>query len=459
MTAEPVPAPAYPPQSSYAFAPGVTCVTTPAGAVLLNPPRTEKLSGLPTEQLAVLKTLNLGPATLAQLSSSADPATVGALIDRLLADGWLAVDVCDHDGERYRVEPFDRPVSSVAPRQPGQWVLSRFAVVHRDRDGFVVEHPLGWCDVRIGDARLLPLLDGEAAAEVPEALAARFVADLSRGGFLVAAGETEPDLATAGWSTPDLWFHRRSTLGSRTVSWERFGPTKWAKDRFPQPPARRETYPGDPVRLTTPDLATARAADPPLTAVLEDRVSTREFDDAAPITADQLAELLYRAARTRGSHTVGPGEELLSRPYPSAGGVYELEVYPVVRHVAGLAAGMYHYDSFDHVLRPVADGESKAVQQLLKPASATLAGGAQPQVLLVVAARAGRLLWTYEQIGYALLLKDVGVLMQTLYLVGTAMGIGVCAQGYADTASFAAATGSAELAESAVGSVVVGSAR
>ena len=45
----------------------------------------------------------------------------------------------------------------------------------------------------------------------------------------------------------------------------------------------------------------------------------------------------------------------------TAGGVYELELYPVVRNVAGVPPGMYHYDSFDHVLRPVAAGDSPAI--------------------------------------------------------------------------------------------------
>lgn len=183
--------------------------------------------------------------------------------------------------------------------------------------------------------------------------------------------------------------------------------------------------------LPRPDLAARRSDDAPLTAVVEDRVSTRTFDDTRPLTADQLGELLYRTARTRRTETVGPGEQLLSRPYPSAGGVYELELYPVVRTVVGVEPGMYHYDSFDHVLRPVAAADSPAVARLIKPAAATLVGGAEPQVLLVIAARPGRILWTYEQIGYALILKDVGALMQTLYLAGTAMGIGVCAQGSA----------------------------
>lgn len=127
--------------------------------------------------------------------------------------------------------------------------------------------------------------------------------------------------------------------------------------------------------------------------------------------------------------------------------------------MVGVEPGMYHYDSFDHVLRPVAAADSPAVARLIKPAAATLVGGAEPQVLLVIAARPGRILWTYEQIGYALILKDVGALMQTLYLAGTAMGIGVCAQGFGDTAAFTAATGVDERQECSVGSVVVGSRR
>ncbi|HTM83645.1 MAG TPA: SagB family peptide dehydrogenase, partial [Mycobacterium sp.] len=177
-----------------------------------------------------------------------------------------------------------------------------------------------------------------------------------------------------------------------------------------------------------------------------------------PITAEQLAELLFRTARTRRTQPVGDGEELLSRPYPSAGSIYELELYPVVRNVAGLAPGMYHYDSFDHLLRPVAAADSPAVSQLVKPASATLTAGAEPQVLVVIAARCGRIMWSYEQIGYAAILKDVGVLMQTIYLAATAMGLGACAQGFGDTAAFVAAAGVDERQECSVGSIVVGAA-
>lgn len=443
----------------FAFHSGITCLITPAGAMLLNPPRSEKLTRLTPGQLQALKALNLGPATLAEMSTPTGDSGVGALMDQLATSGWLAVTVRDDMKDFYSILPFGRPEPRPAPVAPRSVALSKFAVVHRDSDGFVLEHPLTWCDVRIHDSRLLALLDGPAAdySGLPTAIASRFIEDLHWCGMLVPVGDEDASFDALSWSAPDLWFHRRSTLGQRTVTWEHFGPTKWAKGRFPQPPARRTNYSGEPIALLAPDLAAKRMQDPTLTAVLEDRVSTRTFDDARPITIEQLAELLYRTARTRRTQPVGDGEELVSRPYPSGGSLYELELYPVVRNVAGLAPGMYHYDSFDHVLRPVAAADSKAVSQLLKPAAATLTGGAEPQVLVVMAARAGRIMWTYEQIAYAAILKDVGVLMQTIYLAATAMGLGACAQGFGDAAAFVAATGVDELHECSVGSMIVGS--
>jgi SagB-type dehydrogenase family enzyme len=451
---------AYPDQTTFAFRSGVTCVTTPTRAVLLNPPRSEKLAGLTADQLQALKKLNLGPATLLELSTPAHRNDdVVALIDRLIVGGWLAVAIREGDKDLYSILPFGQPAPRSAPLSSQPAALSKFAVLHRDSEGFVVEHPLSWCDLRIHDSRLLALLDGPAAdgSHLPPAVAAQFIDDLHWCGFLVPVGSEGTRFEALSWSAPDLWFHRRSTLGDRTVTWEHFGPTKWAKGQFQQPPARRTNYPGESIALPLPDLETKRAQDPTLTTVLEDRVSTRTFDDTHPITVEQLSELLYRTARTRRTQPATEGEELVSRPYPSGGGVYELELYPVVRNVAGLEPGMYQYDSFDHALRPMAAVDSPAVSQLIKPASATLTGGAEPQMLIIMAARVGRIMWTYEQISYATILKDVGVLMQTIYLAATAMGLGACAQGFSDTAAFVAATGADELQECGVGSIIVGS--
>lgn len=450
----------YPHRTRFALRLGATCASTPDGAVLLDPPHREKLVGLTAGQLQALNALSEGPATVAEICPPGHRSDINTLMRRLHAGGWLTIIVRDGEKDCYSILPFTQPSSPPAPpltTRPA--MLSKFAVLHRDSGGLVLEHPLGWCDVRIHDGGLLALLNGttENGVETRSTVESRFLMDLHRCGFVVPDGDEDRTFDALSWSAPDLWFHRRSTLGKRSVTWEHFGPTKWANGRFPQPPARRQLYPGAPIPLHVPDLSARRKHDPTLTAVLEDRVSTRAFDDTRPVSVEQLAELLYRTARTRNTHRVSEGDELVSRPYPSAGSVYELELYPVVRNVAGLKPGMYHYDSFDHALFPVASADSPAVSQLIGVASATLAAAAEPQVLLVMAARCGRMMWTYEQVAYTAILKDVGVLMQTIYLAATAMGLGACAQGFGDTAAFVAATGVDEMQECSVGSIVIGS--
>ena len=65
---------------------------------------------------------------------------------------------------------------------------------------------------------------------------------------------------------------------------------------------------------------------------------------------------------------------------------------------------------------------------------------AVPQILITIAARFGRISWKYSSIAYALILKDVGVLTQTLYLMTTEMGLGGCAIGISNIDLFAKLT-------------------
>ena len=77
-------------------------------------------------------------------------------------------------------------------------------------------------------------------------------------------------------------------------------------------------------------------------------------------------------------------------------------------------------------------------------------------MLLVVTSRFARISWKYESIAYALTLKHVGLLVQTIYLVATAMGLGACALGSGDAAEAARAFGLDWLMESSVGEFALG---
>jgi len=60
---------------------------------------------------------------------------------------------------------------------------------------------------------------------------------------------------------------------------------------------------------------------------------------------------------------------------------------------------------------------------------------------ITIAARFGRISWKYSSIAYSLILKDVGVLIQTLYLMATDLGLSGCAIGIVNIDLFAKMTG------------------
>ena len=79
------------------------------------------------------------------------------------------------------------------------------------------------------------------------------------------------------------------------------------------------------------------------------------------------------------------------------------------------------------------------------------------QVLLILAARVPRISWKYASIAYALILKHVGVVYQTMYLAATAMGLAPCALGCGDSDAFARAAGTDYYDETSVGEFLLGS--
>ena len=86
-----------------------------------------------------------------------------------------------------------------------------------------------------------------------------------------------------------------------------------------------------------------------------------------------------------------------------------------------------------------------------------VAGGIpETQALVIVTARFARVMRRYRSIAYALILRDTGVLYQTLYLAATDLGLAPCALGVGDAAIFAEATGLDPLIEGSVGEFLLG---
>ena len=345
--------------------------------------------------------------------------------------------------------------------------LSRFAIL-RAADGLLIaQSPRSHLFTELAPAAA-PVIGALADWTEPAGLTApglsrpavAAVLDLlAASGLLVTDGadaDKEDEGPVGQWSAPELWLHAR-TRGVRLSAG--YGGTYHLRDKFPPAPAVRPASPSAlrTVALPQPDLALIARRDPPLTEVIERRRSTREHDDAAPITASQLGELLYRTARIRRAFPGGDGQELTDHPYPAGGSLGELEVYPLITKCTGLEPGLWRYAADRHGLELVAE-PGPPVRALVDLARTTSLLRTDPQVVLIVASRFARLNWKYETIAYALTLKHVGVFYQTVYLVGTAMGLAVCGLGGGDADDFARASGCDYFDEGSVGEMIIGSA-
>ncbi|MER6300319.1 SagB family peptide dehydrogenase [Kitasatospora sp. NPDC001539] len=343
------------------------------------------------------------------------------------------------------------------PVEPGRPVrLSRFAFLRTEGAGFVLEAPTALHRVELHrpeSARVVGMLGRpvrpaeivpESGLSEPAVLAV--LAHLAGAGLLSVAEDGGPaprpsvelirlsaptfgedaDPVLAAWSGVDLFFHTRSTTGRHDGP---FGATYPLRGHTDPEPALRPLPAGRRHPLARPDLKQVLAGDPVLTTVIEGRRSIREFG-AAPFTAEQLGEFLHRTVRVRGLRPAAAddpsGEPVSDRPYPSGDGAYELEFYPAVRDCEGLPDGIYYYAPGEHCLIAVNESREE-LDELFAEAAVGARLATPPGVVVAITSRHRRLSWRFSGLAYALTLKHVGVVTQSMYLVGTAMGLATCA--------------------------------
>jgi SagB-type dehydrogenase family enzyme len=364
-----------------------------------------------------------------------------------------------------------RPTPVVAERR---YVLSRFAYLRREGTEAVLESPLAHARIILNDCRAAALVGVLAAPATAGELAERVVglsADAVAGvlalflqaGMLGEPGAEDQVPALQAWEFHDLLFHARTRRGRFDAP---YGGTYRLADRMAPLPALKPAMAGQVHDLYRPDLDRLERDDPPLGRVQAQRRSIRDFDAKCPITDRQLGEFLFRVARVTSyreeeiSTPHGPvRQDFAARPYPAGGGLYELELYAAIQACNHLDAGLYHYDPAAHRLIRLC-GRTAAVAALLRDAAESTAAPEDTlQVLLILAARFPRVGWKYQSIAYALTLKHVGVLYQTMYLAATAMGLAPCAIGGGDADLFARAAGTDYYAETSVGEFLLGNPR
>jgi SagB-type dehydrogenase family enzyme len=396
-----------------------------------------------------------------------------SLTQRLARHGLLEYPV----GQKRDAVVVEPQVLDYRPRTPqlrstDVLALSRFAYLRRRGDAMVLESPRAPALFRICDPKVATALTLLSTPQQVGRLCRRggfpglellallvdcqilFKVDPAHKGNL---RPVEGDAELVLWDFHDLLFHTRSTPGRHANP---VGGVYSYAAVTPSPPAVRRRWPSEAIDLS-PLLGTVAEVSP-TTRLLRERHSVRSFDGERPITLAELARFLDGTARvvsTWESHVdLGGARRLFAyatRPYPSAGASFELELYLAVDKCDGLRRGLYHYDAGRHGLVPI-DVRTPHLEALFKEAQLSMDAPATPQIVITITARFGRVSWKYSSLAYALILRDVGVLLQTLYLMATDMGLGGCAIGSTNIDLFAKMTGIEFHVEGPVGQFALG---
>jgi len=157
-----------------------------------------------------------------------------------------------------------------------------------------------------------------------------------------------------------------------------------------------------------------------LHALTRSRRSRRDYAGVA-ITREHFEALLHTACGVTGTIDWAD-RQLKLRAYPSSGGLYAVEIYPVVFRVAGLEPAVYHYRANDHALetvRPVIDQHS-FVRAALPMERKMVAGAAAMFCMAGFFPRHER---KYGEGGYRMLVAEAGHISQNLILAATALGL------------------------------------
>ena len=176
-----------------------------------------------------------------------------------------------------------------------------------------------------------------------------------------------------------------------------------------------------------------------------------------PICFEAFSRFLWLSARNRANSQEESKDIYVSRPYPSGGAAYSLELYPVIvpESVESLAAGLYRYLPEIHGLENVSEKSADYLPFL--EAAGRSAGTSAVPIVLVITSRFARQSEMYGDLAYSLVLKEVGCLFQTLYLVGEYLGLAPCALGGgAPVGMLAHLCNTTELAEPVVGEFIIG---
>ncbi|GAA4624176.1 SagB/ThcOx family dehydrogenase [Actinoallomurus vinaceus] len=259
------------------------------------------------------------------------------------------------------------------------------------------------------------------------------VAELLRAGVLIAEDSPESKTERArlhawdGWGTAARYYHFATRMHHGTVFADGDDDARRLREKAQAspPPGPYRDFTDRPFVPAPARPAAGTFTGGSLGEVLIARRTTRRFS-AEPIDLADLSTLVGTAIGPSPTRPRSADDELFGNVFkasPSGGARHPIEVYVHALNVTGLEPGFYHFDpvrggfsdlgvawSRDQVVHSVAD-------------QAWIGGAAAVLYYTAVLARSR---WKYG-VGrtYRIVLMDLGHLSQTVYLLATALGLGV----------------------------------
>ena len=186
-------------------------------------------------------------------------------------------------------------------------------------------------------------------------------------------------------------------------------------------------YPGAPV-VELPEIA----RESEFTRVLLQRRTCRKFS-SKPVKREVFATLMGLSFAVQAWLSVAGAGKLAQKTSPSGGALHPLETYVMLRRVAGVKPGIYHYDAIGRKLQRIQSGVSAANIQ------SYLAGQwwfQDAAFVVFLTAIFGRTQWKYDYArAYRAILIEAGHLCQTFCLTATWLGLApFCTIAMKDTA-------------------------
>jgi SagB-type dehydrogenase family enzyme len=132
-----------------------------------------------------------------------------------------------------------------------------------------------------------------------------------------------------------------------------------------------------------------------------------------------LAALLFFSAGVTRVKTYPGGAQVHFRAAASTGALYQTEVYVVAGDVGRMPPGVHHYSPGDHALRPLRDGDFRAVAAVAAADDDIAAAAAT----VVLSGLYWRNTWKYGARGYRHLFWDGGTMLANLLAAAKALGV------------------------------------